>query len=271
MPVTMLPTSRSWRRPALAILAGGLVLGCRFMPRGAHWIEGHADGHLVQLAGWPGGVVGIGMDSRLWAYPVEFGRPWAPREGGQDAKAIASSSVALYAIARSGEVSRIVDNQWTAYPGSITWGATSVGASVDDRLYVVVGGRVRRVEGDELKDTPCESVSAVVVTGVGADEIYVVDAAGALHHGTATSCARMTTPAPIRDVAARNGRVVVVAKDGQVWRRRGDEEWRALPPVRKYRPYRAPFEVVAVQVALGDYSTWLLDQEGSVFVLSDET
>ena len=114
-------------------------------------------------------------------------------------------------------------------------------------------------------------MSASVVTGVRGDEIYVVDASGALHHGTPGSCPVVPTPTPVRDVAARNGRVIVVATDGGVWRRRGDEAWRALPPVKKYRPFRAPFEVKGAQVALTDYSTWLLDGEGAVFVLSDET
>src|SRR5450432_3147133 len=258
MPAAVSPTLRSSRRLtssialALGIFASAFVglnaVGCRFMPSGAHWIEGHAEGHLLRLAGSPGGVLGMGLDMRLWVYPGEYARPWAPREGSQEVRTIASSPVALYAIVKNGEVARVVDKQWTTYAGSVGWGATALGASDDDRLYVVIGGKIRRVEGVELKDAPCDGVSAAVVTGVRGDEIYVVDTSGALHHGTPGNCPVVPTPTPVRDVAARNGRVVVVATDGRVWRLRGDEAWRVLPAVTKYRPFRAPCEVTAAQV-----------------------
>src|SRR5450432_1260480 len=259
MPAAVSPQLRPSRRPtgsiALALAIVGIfgifglsATGCRFMPSGAHWIEGHAEGHVLHLAGSPGGVLGIATDTRLWAYPVEFARPWAAREGSPELRTIASSPVALYAIVKSGEVARVVDNQWTTYAGSVGWGATSLGASDDDRLFVVIGGRIRRVEGVDLKDAPCDGVSAAVVTGVRGDEIYVVDTSGALHHGTPGNCPVVPTPTPVRDVAARNGRVVVVATDGRVWRLRGDEAWRVLPAVTKYRPFRAPCEVTAAQV-----------------------
>jgi len=282
MPAAVSPTSRPSRRltasTKLALGVFGVLgifglsaTGCRFMPSGAHWIEGHGEGRLVHLAGSPAGVLGIGEDTHLWAYPVEWSRPWVQRDAAQELRTIASSPVALYAIVKSGEVVRVVDGRWTTFAGSIGWGATSLGASEDDRLFIVIGGRIRRVEGVDLKEAPCDGVSAAVVSGVRGDEIYVVDAAGALHHGTPTSCPIVPTPTPVRDVAARNGRLIVVATDGRVWRRRGDEAWRLLPAVNKYRPFRGPFEVKAAQVALTDYSTWLLDREGSVFVLSDES
>lgn len=272
------PAPRSRVRPgglavasiAVASLVAVAVSGCRFMPKGAHWVEAHGGARAVRVAGRPAGVVAIGTNRRLYAYPTDYARPW--RElGPQEVRELASSLIALYVIGASGELWRVVDGQWTTYPGSGTWGATAIAASADDRLFVIVGGKTRRVDGADLRDAPCGDVVATAMAAVTADELYVIDSAGGLHHGLATSCALVTTPGPLRNVAVSGERLVGVTTTGAVWRRRGEADWLALPVVREYRSGAFPQEVLAAEVALSSTCTWVLDQAGAVFVLSDET
>jgi hypothetical protein len=243
---------------------------CRFQAPGAYWIEAHGEGRAVRLAGYPAGVVAIGPDARLWAYPTDYARPWS-HLGAADARAIAASSAALYIISPSNQVTRVVGGNERVYAGSVGWGPSAIAAGDDDSLFVVVGGHTRRVHGDDLTDAPCGDIVATSIAAASGGEIYVLDAAGGLYRGTASGCARVPAPAPLRDVAAFPGRVVVVGQDGGVWRRRGEEPWRALPAAVKYRPGRAGVSAPAVQAALSATCTWLLDMEGAVFVLSDET
>jgi hypothetical protein len=105
---------------------------------------------------------------------------------------------------------------------------------------------------------------------VGGDDVYVLEDGGALFHGSAAGCAPAKAPAPLREVAAFPGRVVAIGRDGVLWRQRGGGEWRRLPAVRKYRPGRRPYTVEATQVSVSETSTWLLDNESTVFLLSDE-
>ncbi len=248
-----------------------VVCGCRFMPQGAHWVETHGDGRVARIAGRPAGVIAIGQDRRLWAYPTDYARPWR-QEGPQEARELTSSLVALYVLAPSGELSRVTDGHWASLAGSVAWGVTAIAASEDDHLFAVVGGRTRRVEGSELKEAPCGAVVAISIAAVGGDDIYVIDAEGGLFHGTTTTtCVHVTIPEPIRNIAVNAGRMVVVTKGGSVWRRRGEAQWQALPTLRKYRKEVFPEEGIATQVGLSAYSTWVLDQNGTVFLLSDET
>jgi hypothetical protein len=271
---TTLPRPAPRRAVLVAVAAAAAataVAGCRFTPKGGHWVEAHGTALAKRLAAGTPGVTIMGMDGGLYLYPTDWARPWRAL-GGQPAKAIAASATATYIISPANEVVRIVNGAPTPYAGSVGWGATGLAASTGDQLFVIVGGHLRRVADGEPRDAPCGDVGAVTASAVSADEVYVVDGAGALHRGTPAGCTTVSTPAPLRDVAALGDRVVVVTNDGSVWRKKGaDPSWRELAPVRKYRPGRRPYLVEAQQVSLSPTSTWLLDTENSVFLLSDQT
>lgn len=254
-----------WRLVAAALLA---TAGCRFMPDGGHWIEAHGTARAKHIAGAPTGVQAIGMDDTMYLYPTDWARPWRSL-GAQQVKALAASSAAFYVISPGGEVVRIVNGHWTPYAGSVGWGVTALAASSDDKLYGVVGGRLRRIEGADLRDAPCSDKGVARVAARG-DEVFVVDGAGSLFRGAGGTCAPETSPGPLRDVAAFPGRLVAVARDGAVWRRRDGGAWRPLPPIRKYRTGRYPYLVTALEASLSATSTWILDDENAVFLLSDE-
>jgi hypothetical protein len=263
-------------RPAFAF-ATALLLSmsgsaCRILPEHPYWIEalGHATGSSV--GAWTGGALTIGTDRHLYAYPGQWSRPWLPSGPPQELRAVAASRVAIYGILGDGQVGRLAGELWTAYPGSVAWGTSSLSATDDDRLMVIVGGHVRLVEGVDLKESVCASLPGAVIAlaGIKVDEAYVLDEHAVLHHGAGGSCDAVATPKPLQRIAATGGRLVGVAQDGTIWRRR-DGAWTALPAPRKFRPGRAAFETRARDVAVSANSTWILDDEGAVFVLSDET
>jgi hypothetical protein len=265
-------TPRRWAL-AGALLAAllGLAAGCRFMPQGGHWIEAHGSARAKRIAGAPSGVQAIGMDDALYLYPTDWARPWRAL-GGQQVKALAASTAAFYVISNGGEVVRIVNGVWSPLAGSVAWGVTALAASPEDKLYAVVGGHLRRVEGADLRDAPCGDINVGRVAARG-DEVYVIDGAGTLFRGTAAGCMAASSPGPLRDVAAFTNRLVAISRDGAVWRQRGQQNegaWRALPAIRKYRSGRYPYLVGAQQVSLSATSTWIVDDESSVFLLSDE-
>jgi hypothetical protein len=253
--------------PLLALLAGD---GCRFQDTAPQWIEAHDYARVSGLAAMPAGVMAVGAESRLYQYPTDWNRPWR-LTGALQARAIAASSAAVYVITLGGEVARVADGAETTYAGSLSWGATALAASWDDQLFVLVGGHVRRVVDDALANAPCGDVVATSLAAFGADDVFVVNPDGALYHGAGTLCSVVPAPLPSRDVAAIAGRVLIVGGDGSVWRRRGDRPWQALPPLRKYRPPAWPVSTTAAHVTASLYGTWVLDVEGNVFLLSDET
>jgi hypothetical protein len=240
------------------------------MPSHPYWIEAHGEVPILRVGAWPGGALAIGTDRHLYGYPGAWSRPWLPQGTPQELRAIAASQTAVYGILADGQVARFAGGTWTPYAGSVSWGASEIGATEDDRLLVVVGGHVRSVDGVDLKEAPCSSVISVVVAGARGDEMFVLDGEGGLHHGEAGRCEPVQTPVRLQRIAAASGRLLGVGADGTVWRWR-DRAWTTLPPVRKFRAGRAAFETRAREIAVSAYSTWIMDDEGAVFLLSDET
>lgn len=265
-----------WRRfqaaPAavLTLLAVAASASCRFLPNEPYWIEPHGTAQGVGVTAWPSGALAIGTDRHLYRYPGAWSRPWLPHGPTQNLRAIAASRVAVYAILDDGQVARFADNTWTPLAGSASWGASGLAATEDDRLFVLVGGRARLVEGVDLKEGPCGSLVGTSISAVGSDDLYVLDAAGNLHQGRSGRCDRVDAPVPLQRVAATKDRLVAVGKDGSVWRRR-DGAWKVLPEPRKFRPGRRPYTTRARDVAVSPHSTWIMDDEGHVFLLSAET
>jgi hypothetical protein len=255
--------------PALLAAGVAVALGCRIQSPGAYWIEAHGDGRAQHVAGRPAGVVAVGADQRLWIYPTDYARPWRQIQA-ETFRAVTASTAAIYVITASGEVSRSADGPLVPYGGSVGWGSTALAASEDDHLFVVVGGKAHRVEGEQLQDAPCGDITAAGIAAGGGSELYVVDGMGRLHRGDASGCAPVETPVTVRQVAVNGGRVVMVGTDGSVWRRRGADPWHALPPAIRYRPGSLGVKVLAAEVGLSTTCTWLLDRDGNVFVLSDE-
>lgn len=246
------------------------ALGCRFMPNHPYWIETLGRPQGIRIGAWPGGALAIGTDSRLYGYPGPWSRPWAPQGHPQEIKALSASQTAVYAILSDGQVARFANDRWTPFAGSAAWGAAEIAATEDDHLLVLAGGKLRRADAAGLKEVLCETVVGVSIAATRGDEAYVVDQAGEVHRSAARNCAPVEAPARFLRIAATTTRLLGVARDGSVWRQRAGR-WTALPSPFKYRPGTAPTPTRAQDIAVSAQNTWLMDHEGSIFVLSDET
>ena len=140
----------------------------------------------------------------------------------------------------------------------------------DGHLLVIANNKLRAFEHDALKPLGCDAIDTVAVAGTRLEGAFVLDRAGTLFFNGDGRCDKITAPAPLSRIAANSERLLAVAVDGAVWRRR-DNAWARLPPPFKYRIGQSPTVKQAQDVAVSAYSTWLVDTEGAVFLLSDET
>ena len=140
----------------------------------------------------------------------------------------------------------------------------------DEHLLVIANGRLRVLDHGELRALACDAVNGSAVAGTQGDDAFLLDQAGALYLNADGRCDKVVAPARFQRIAARSDRLLAVAMDGSVWRRRGGE-WTHLPQPFKYRSGQAPAPALAQDVGVSAYSTWLVDTEGSVFLLSDES
>lgn len=254
----------------VALFVSALTASCTFMPNEPYWIEAFGQGQASRIAAGPVGGVIVGTDAHLYTYPGPWGRPWV-QQGAQGLRAVAASQQSIYGILDDGQVARFARGGWVPYAGSSSWNASEVLASPDDRLLVVASGRLMQVDQGELKETECSELNGVAAAGVRDNEAFVIDQIGALYLGRSGQCVKVESPVRFRRIAARQGRVVGVGVDGRVWRRRDGGAWAQLSAPMKYRPGRAPFKTDATEVALSSYATWIVDNEGSIFLLSDES
>jgi hypothetical protein len=246
------------------------LAGCRIKSGQPYWLETHGHAVAIRVAGWPSGALIIGSDRSLWSYPGPWSNPWVAQPHTRELRSIAASDSAGYALLSDGEVARFVGGRWKPYEGSQTWGASDIGVTEDDRLLVIVGGKLRAVERGELKDLGCDAVNAVAVAGTHADEAFVLDGDGALYLSRQGRCDKLDAPVRLQRIAARPNRLLAVAFDGSLWRRRGSA-WAKLPAPFKYRTGQVATATRAQDVGVSAYTSWVVDNDGSVFLLSDET
>ena len=257
---------------AAALLIVTLSAGCRFHSKDPYWIETH--GHAIgnRIAGWALGVLLLGYDSNLWGYPGSWNNPWEAKARTQPLRAIAAAHTAVYALLADGHVARFTGSSWQPIEGSPAWNTSEFSVTADDRLLLITGGKLRAVVRQvDLEQLSCdEHPNLVGVAATGPDEAFVIDQEGLLYFNGDGKCNPIAAPVKFRRIAANTNRLLGVAADGSVWRRRNGS-WAKLPMPYKYRPglpatVRQPYDV-----GLSEYSSWLVDIEGSVYVLSDET
>jgi hypothetical protein len=247
-----------------------LLGGCRIQSAAPYWLETHGHAVGLRVAGWPSGALLIGSDRQLWSYPGPWSNPWVMQPRLHELRAIAASDSAGYALLSDGEVARYAAGRWKPYDGSQAWGASEIGVTDDDRVLLIVAGKLRALERGELKALGCDAVVSVAVAGTHSDVAFVLDRDGALYQSTPGRCDKIEAPARLQRIAARSNRLLAVGVDGSLWRRRRGS-WTKLPPPFKYRAGQVATATRAQDVGVSAYSSWLVDNEGSVFLLSDET
>ncbi len=253
----------------LLLLSSG-SFGCRFRSKSPYWIETHGHALGNRIAGWALGVLLLGGDQNLWGYPGPWDNPWVAKARTRPLRAIAAAHTAVYALLSDGHVARFTGSSWSPLDNSTAWGASELSVTEDDHVLVVASGRLRSVVGRDLVELSCDSHPDLVgLAAVRPDEAFVIDRAGALYFNGAGRCEPIPAPVRLRRIAANASRLLAVAVDGTVWRRR-ENVWVKLPLPFKNRPGLPPVAAQPEDVGLSEYSSWLADTEGSVYVLSDE-
>jgi len=243
--------------------------GCRIHSQAPYWIETHGEAVGLRIAGWSTGALLLGPNQQLWIYPGGWSNPWPPQAHTHDLRAVAAANTTGYAIATDGRVLRFSDNRWFPYEGSAAWNASEIAATEDDKLLVLSDGKLRLFEHGQLLELGCDGVNGSAVAAAGPGQAYVLDQQGALFLSADERCDGIAAPTPLRRIAGRSDRLLGVGVDGSVWRRRGST-WTRLAAPHKYRPGQVARETRVQDVGVSAYSTWIIDSEGSVFLLSDE-
>jgi len=251
--------------------------GCRIKSKAPYWIQTHGGSLGGRVVGWEGGALLLGGDQHLWCYPGTWATPWVPRDQSRALRAIAAAKQSAYGLFTDGRVARFSGGWsptsgggWSAIEGSAAWGASELSMTDDGHLLLIANGKLRVLEGGALKSLDCDALDTVAVAGTHGDGAFVLDAAGALYFNGAGRCDKINAPVPLQRIAANSDRLLAVAVDGSVWRRRANV-WSRLPAPSKYRTGQTATDKQAQDVGVSAYSTWLVDAEGAVFLLSDET
>jgi hypothetical protein len=240
------------------------------MPNRPYWEEAHGWVRAVRIGAGPTGVLVVGTDEGMHGYPGRHSRPWLPR--GQPAvRAIAASERATYGLLTNGQLARLSGESWQPYAASEQWQITELVVSASDRVLVIAAGHLREFSHGALSNPECGDLTQLRAGAARKREVYVVAADGTLHRGAAGKCSPVDCPVRLQRVVAARGRVLGLANDGAVWRKRDGHHWEHLDSPVKYRPDRRPFQTTVQDLALSAHSSWALDSEGAVFLLSDES
>lgn len=254
----------------LLLLVFVSVQGCRIRSKDPYWIETHGHALGSRIAGWALGVVMIGTDQHLWGYPGGWNNPWEAKEQSRALRAVTGAHTHVYGLLADGRAARFSGSRWIPIEGSQAWGASEVSITETEHLLVIAGGKLRATTRAELSPLSCdEHPDLVAVAALSADSAFVVDQSGRLFFNGDGRCDPIPAPANLRRIAATSNRLVAVAADRSLWRRR-DNAWVKLPMPFKNRPGQAPAAAHPEDVAVSESSTWVVDTEGSVYLLSDE-
>lgn len=264
-------STSAWRAArSLMVLLLPVMTSCKIRPPTPYWIETHGQAVGVRIAGWSNGVLLVDGNHQLWTYPGHWSQPWLTQGTTRGLRMVTASKAVAYGVTNEDKLFRFTGNQWLSYKGAEGESISEIAVTDDDRLLLLVDGKLKELRSQNLEGLDCDSISGVAVTGGAANEAYVVDQNGALYLDAMGRCSPVPAPARLRRIAGRPDRLLAVGADGSIWRRRANT-WARLPAPTKYRAGHTARETRADDIALSAYTTWLLDDEGSVFVLSDET
>ena len=273
-----MPSGRSFSRRSRGFVRDVLLLcllcvsvhGCRIRSKDPYWIEAHGHALGTRIAGWALGVVMIGTDQHLWGYPGGWNNPWEAREQSRALRAVTGAHTHVYGLLADGRAARFSGSHWIPIEGSQAWNASEISVTDNERLLVLTGGKLRVATRGELSPLACdEHPDLVAVAALSPDSAFVVDQSGSLFFNGDGRCDPVPAPVRLRRIAAISTRLVAVAVDRSLWRRR-DNAWVKLPVPFKNRPGQFPAAAQPEDVGVSAHSTWVVDTEGTVYVLSDE-
>jgi hypothetical protein len=231
-----------------------------------YWIEAHGHVSANDIAASSLGVFGLSAQHRLLSYPRAWAAPWTTENDGALA-AIAASGEQLVGLTTDRALVRLRPRHADlAVLG--TAGVSKVALGDDDHLLVLADGHLRRVDGSQLSELPCSSLLSTDLAAVGNLSWVVADER--LYRDDGQRCEQLRdAPAHLAGVAASSALLGVVDVDG-IASIRGKGGWQRLPEPRRYRVDAIAARTRIQKLSISETTTWALDREGSVFLLSEQ-
>jgi len=251
----------------VGLLSCLLTVGCRIRSTGPHWTETHGRGELTRLAGGSVGLLAIGTNGLVYRYP-ESGA-WREWNAQFRPLAITGSRDGLLYSERGGKVGsgrqgRVAAPAWTLNAEVTDLASDNSG----DLAYAVADGRVSQLLPAGQLASVCPNVRAVGIA-FAQGKLWLSDAQR-LYVATENDCnGAAAAPAHVIRLSGFADRLFVVDTGGDVFRRVKDGSWQKLPRPTKFRPDRMPQDRPVTDVAVTSTATWVLDDERTVFVLSE--
>jgi hypothetical protein len=251
----------------VGLLSCLLTFGCRIRSTGPHWTETHGRGELTRLAGGSAGLLAIGTNGLVYRYP-ESGT-WREWSAQFRPLAITGSRDGLLYSERGGRVGSARQGRVAAPTWTLNSDVTDLASDGSgDHAYAIADGRISQLLPSGQLAAVCPNVHAVGIA-FAQGKLWLSDGQR-LYVATENDCtAAGAAPERVIRLSGFADRLFVVDALGDVLRRMKDGSWQKLPRPMKFRADRMPQEHPVTDVAVTSTATWVLDDERTVFVLSE--
>jgi hypothetical protein len=214
------------------------------------------------------GLLGIGTNGTIYSYP-EFGSVWHEWNGHLHPRVIAGARRGLVYADQEGRVGFANGGHVSSPQWSLGSSVTALATDEDgNALYAVADGHVSRLLESGTAPGPCGDRRAVSIA-IARGQLWVSDGQH-VYLGSDTACqAAPGAPPNIVRLAGLGSRIFAVDQEGDVFRSKPATGWERLPRPRKFRPDQMPRLHPATDVAVTGTAAWVVDDEQTVFVLSE--
>jgi hypothetical protein len=251
-------------------LAAGLLLastGSACVRRAEpYWIEAHGHASSTDVAASSLGVFGLSPQHRLLSYPRAWAAPWTTEDDGA-LTAIASYREQLVGLTTDHTLVRLRPKH-VDLPVHGTAQLSKLALGDEDHLFVLADGHLRRLDGAELVSTPCSDLSATDLAAAHQSSWVVADEQ--LYRDDGQHCDKVSDAPPHVTSVAASPTLLAVTDASGVASIRGGHGWVRLTEPRRYRVDVLPTRTRIQKLAISETTTWALDADGSVFLLSEQ-
>lgn len=245
---------------ALAVLLQ-LLVGCRFSPSEATWVEQHGGGDMRAIAASSRGLAAFGSRSTTYTCPGDWGRPWL-EAWSKSGVALGATDQATYVVTDDGDMWRLAPSPRQSQRLHFTRQVALFGGRNDD-LYGILDGAVQRLTGPE-RDRAIDCGVKAKRLAVTEREVYVLADTGNLFRFGDNACSPFALSKTIDDIAATSTALYALKAGVPYVVHKGRLEALPVPILHRGAVNDA---VLLNSLSASKNSLWALSQKGQVFLL----